>query len=258
MTAHTGAGCTRLLRIERAATLWGMRPLAVLACLAAAMVGWLSVRMWAGDVDAVWRVSCVLGAWAPLGAAAVLRYVLAEGHRENNPAAAWVVRALGMHCVLLWLLGINDYLRGAPGTAPQWNADQGMPLVLLGFAPVLAASFVLLRWASGLPPRLARALTPRPGVPTPAASVPLPYRGPHAPAEAPPAAPTWPRRLAFGAVTLGVLAAFSGVGVALLGALPPNTDPLPALVRWPALSALGATVWLAMLEALVRLRGARG
>ena len=132
-----------------------MRPLVIFGSIAAAMVLWLSTRMWLGDQLWVWAVSCVLGAWAPIGAAAVLLYVRETGHREDGVLAAWCVRAIGMHWTLVWLVGISDWLRGPPHTAPQWNSDVGMPLVFLAFIPVLALSVAALQWTRSVAARIA-------------------------------------------------------------------------------------------------------
>jgi uncharacterized protein with NAD-binding domain and iron-sulfur cluster len=132
------------------------RPLLVLTLIAASMVAWFSVRMWAGDAPGVWRVSCILGAWAPLGAAAVFRYVRAVGDREDSVFAAWLVRAIGMHFTLAWLVGASDWLRGPPGSVHGWNSDLGAPLVFLSFAPVFAVCFGALAWIASVRARLPR------------------------------------------------------------------------------------------------------
>lgn len=221
------------------------------------MVGWLSVRMWAGHIETIWRVSCVLGAWAPVGAAAVLLYVQAEDHRENNPAAAWIVRALGMHCVLLWLLGISDYLRGAPNLPPQWDADQGMPVVFAAFFPVLALSVATLRWALGLSRRLGPKV---PGAPTGGARPVGPYRSRlfsprRAPRPAPPPLSLGPAAL----MMTGIAAAVWGVSAWTGHAVAAGGDELPGLMRWPAITLAGTLLWLGLLETVlvVRMRRAR-
>lgn len=132
-----------------------MRPLVIFGSMAATMVLWLSTRMWLGDQLWVWKLSCVLGAWAPIGAAAVLLYVREAGHREDGVLAAWCVRALGMHWTLVWLVGMSDWLRGPPRTVPHWNSDAGMPLVFLAFIPVLALSVAALQWARSAAARVA-------------------------------------------------------------------------------------------------------
>src|SRR5262245_59823242 len=106
------------------------RPLTVFATLATLMVCWLMVRMWCGGFLPVWAVSCVLGAWAPILAAVVFWYVRAVGDREDSPAVAWLVRAIGMHFLLVWMLGVSDWLRGPPGHPSGWNSDIGAPVVL--------------------------------------------------------------------------------------------------------------------------------
>jgi len=214
--------------------------------------------MWAGSEEAVWSVSCLLGGWAPLGAAVVLRYVQAEGHRESSPAAAWVVRALGMHCVLMWLVGMSDYLRGPPGTAPQWNADQGMPLVFLALVPLLALSFTMLRWARGLAVRLA-AIPPVPvAAMSPSVANALPYRREFVPP--PPGARA--RRHWLGAVVypgLGAMILAAGAAIVHLANAP--SYALDAAMCWPPLALTAMLAWLAALELvgtlLVRRRNLR-
>jgi hypothetical protein len=132
-----------------------MRPLVVFGSIAATMVLWLSTRMWLGTELWVWKLSCVLGAWAPIGAAAVLLYVRETGHREDGVMAAWCVRAIGMHWILVWLLGMSDWLRGPPHTLARWNSDAGMPLVFLAFIPVLALSVAALQWTRSVAARVA-------------------------------------------------------------------------------------------------------
>ena len=97
------------------------RPLLVLTLIAASMVAWFTVRMWAGHLPEVWRVSCLLGAWAPLGAAAVFLYVRAVGDREDSVFAAWLVRAIGMHFTLAWLGGASSRAR------PTWSRRSCAP-----------------------------------------------------------------------------------------------------------------------------------
>lgn len=132
-----------------------MRPLVVFSAIAATMVCWLSTRMWLGGELWVWKMSCVLGAWAPIGAAAVFLYARETGHREDGVLAAWCVRAIAMHLILVWLLGMSDWLRGPPHTVPQWNSDAGMPLVFLAFAPVFALSVAALQWTRSVAARFA-------------------------------------------------------------------------------------------------------
>lgn len=146
----------------------------MLTLVAASMVAWFSVRMWAGDAPEVWRVSCLLGAWAPLGASAVFLYVRAVGDREDSVFAAWLVRAIGMHFTLAWLVGASDWLRGPPGSPHGWNSDLGAPLVFLSFAPVFAACVGALSWLGSVHARL-----PREPVADEALvrAAPVPYRG---------------------------------------------------------------------------------
>lgn len=154
-----------------------MRPLVVFGSIAAAMVLWLSTRMWLGSELWVWKVSCLLGAWAPIGAAAVFLYVRATGHREHGVLAAWCVRAIGMHWTLVWLVGMSDWLRGPPHTPPQWNSDAGMPLVFLAFAPVLALSVAALQWTLSVAARFAAFTRARqPGALAISDGAPTPYR----------------------------------------------------------------------------------
>lgn len=132
-----------------------MRPVALFGSIAAAMVLWLSTRMFLGDQLWVWKVSCLLGAWAPIWAAALILYVREVGDREDGWFMAWCVRAVGMHLTLVWMLGMSDWLRGPPHTPPQWNSDVGMPLVFLAFAPVLALSVAALQWTRSVAARVA-------------------------------------------------------------------------------------------------------
>lgn len=132
----------------------------VLMTLATAMVAWFVVRMCAGASIDVWRVSCFLGACAPLASAAALLYIQRVGDREDSVLAAWLVRAIGMHFVLAWLLGVSDWLRGPPGVAPTLNADMVAPLVLASFFPVFGVGFVTFRWLVSVTARLAAARPP--------------------------------------------------------------------------------------------------
>lgn len=150
------------------------RPLWVLTLVAASMVGWFSLRMWAGDLPWVWRLSCLLGAWAPLGAAGMFLYVRAVGDREDTVFAAWLVRAIGMHFTLAWLVGASDWLRGPPGYTHGWNSDLGAPVVFLSFPPVFAACVGALTWVGSVRARLPREPASVEAA-VPAASV--PYRG---------------------------------------------------------------------------------
>jgi hypothetical protein len=122
-----------------------LRPLHVFSALAAAMVTWFATRVSHAHDPTVWAVSCALGGWAPVGAAVIARYVARVGHREDSVAAAWLVRALGVHCVLLWMVGASDWLRGPPHMPPAWNVDAGTPVVFLAFAPCFALSLAALR-----------------------------------------------------------------------------------------------------------------
>ncbi|MFO0628561.1 MAG: hypothetical protein U0325_23510 [Polyangiales bacterium] len=115
-----------------------LRPLLVLTPLAASLVVWFTARMWFGHDPSVWRASALLGGWAPVLAAALVAYLWREGHREDSVGAAWLARALGVHCALLWMVGVSDWLRGPPNTPPAWDIDSGTPLVFLAFAPCLA------------------------------------------------------------------------------------------------------------------------
>lgn len=135
-----------------------MRPLVIFGTIAAAMVVWLSTRMWFGDVLWVWKASCLLGAWAPVGAAAVFLYVREVGDREDGVFAAWCVRAIGMHWTLVWLVGMSDWLRGPPHTPPAWNTDLGMPVVFLAFVPTFALSVAALQWTRSVAARFAEHL----------------------------------------------------------------------------------------------------
>jgi len=142
-------------------TLMGMRPVVIFGTIAATMVCWLSTRMWLGDVLTVWKVSCLLGAWAPIGAAAVFLYVREVGDNEHGVFAAWCVRAIGMHWTLVWLVGMSDWLRGPPHTPPAWNSDVGMPVVFLAFIPVFALSVAALQWTRSVAARFGEHLRAR-------------------------------------------------------------------------------------------------
>lgn len=155
-----------------------MRPLVIFGTIATAMVLWLSTRMWLGDVLWVWKVSCLLGAWAPIGAAAVFLYVREVGDRTDGVFAAWCVRAIGMHWTLVWLVGMSDWLRGPPHTPPAWNSDVGMPLVFLAFFPVFALSVAALQWTRSVAARFAEHLRVRqPGALHIVDGARSPYRG---------------------------------------------------------------------------------
>ncbi|MBL8601123.1 MAG: hypothetical protein JNK72_04285 [Myxococcales bacterium] len=213
-----------------------MRPLAIFGGLAAVMVSWLSCRMWFGRTLAVWELSCVLGAWAPLFAAGLFLYIRAVNDRENNAAAAWCVRALGMHCVLVWLLGVSDWLRGPPGTLARWNTDVGMPVVFVAFVPVFGLSLALLAWVDSALARVAPARGAKHAEALAQPTQGLPYRAQREPAEAvstPVARPPW----------WGVVAALTS-GAAVWALMAPSAST-PALV-------LALTVALALCAHLGR------
>lgn len=152
------------------------RPVLLFATVATAMVFWLFVRMWWGVHHDVWTISCLLGAWAPLFAAATFEYVRAVGDREHSVLVAWLVRAIGMHFVLVWMLGASDWLRGPPGAAAHWNTDAGAPLVLLMFVPTFALGTLAVRWSLSVARRLADPVV-RPMMPGERAAGPMPFRG---------------------------------------------------------------------------------
>jgi hypothetical protein len=131
-----------------------LRPVVVLGTVASALVLWFVLRMAVGADPTVWRTSCLLGAWSPLLGAALLLYVRAIADREHSVGVAWLVRAIGMHCVLLWMVGVGDLLGGPPGDARRWLADAGAPLVLLGFVPVFALAFGALAWVRSIALRI--------------------------------------------------------------------------------------------------------
>lgn len=122
-----------------------LRPLHVFSAIATAMVGWFATRMWNGSSHEVWRASAMMAGWAPVLAAVMVAYVTRVGPREDSVAAAWLVRAIGMHCVLLWMVGASDWLRGPPDQAPAWNTDVGTPVVFVAFVPCFALCHALLR-----------------------------------------------------------------------------------------------------------------
>lgn len=270
------------------------RPLLVLTAIAASMVAWFSVRMWAGDSAAVWQVSCLLGAWAPLGAAAVYLYVREVGDREDSVFAAWLVRAIGMHCTLAWLVGVSDWLRGPPTLTPPFNADLRAPLVLASFFPAFAVCVAAFQWLRSVRRRLASSTAP-PSRTVEVAAGNAPYRGAGSlrVTERSPRSPVAPFAaalagagalwfsltsalpaaavLAASAVALGVasslgpsalgpgVAALVGVaGVQAARALPLTASMATAVdhaFAWPWLAFAGLGLYLATLE--VRLRLAR-
>lgn len=264
------------------------RPLFVFVLVAGSMVAWLSVRMWGGGDSGVWKVSCLLGAWAPLMAASLFLYVRRVGDRESSVLAAWLVRAIGMHCVLVWMLGVSDWLRGPPRQPSQWNTDVGAPLVMLSFVPVFVLSVALLQWLCSVARRLRGTLL-RPTMPSDGTHRAIPFRGL-------PLATTMPstKRLPVGSIGVGGMAcllafdapepsywlvAAAAVVLAALTvqndrALAPSVTGLIALVgvllarqpatedteavalgmSWPWLSALAVALYLAIVEGWLRLR----
>lgn len=237
-----------------------LRPLHVFSVLAAAMVLWFTTRFWLGHSLAVWSLSATLGGWAPLFAAALVAYVQRVGPREDSLAAAWLVRALGVHSVLLWMVGASDWLRGPPDLPARWNVDAGTPLVFLAFAPYFTLCVVALR-----------AITPR-AAPRPLASpdrhvAEAHYRAPARRPRSPQAreanaslaplavavvtslAPARPLVLAAAALTLGALHTprtlrWAAPTLLLLSArtVSPSLSLDALAMRWPALfsAALGA------------------
>lgn len=269
-----------------------MRPLVVFGSIAATMVLWLSTRMWLGTELWVWKVSCLLGAWAPIGAAAVLLYVRETGHREDGVLAAWFVRAIGMHWILVWLVGMSDWLRGPPHAVARWNSDAGMPLVFLAFIPVLALSVAALQWTRSVAARIAaharHAAAPRvvDGAPSPYRDAATEPRRAAPPAAPPSFAPvlagavglgaTWAAlstALPAGPVLVGTAAALGlaslrsarAVGPSVLalcavgGLLVTRAQHLDTLVivnramLWPVASLAGLALYLCLMEANLRL-----
>lgn len=222
------------------------RPLLVLTPLATALVAWFMTRTWFGHDPAVWRVSALLGGWAPVLAAALVTYLRREGHREDSVGAAWLARALGVHCVLLWMVGVSDWLRGPPGAPPAWNIDSGTPLVFLAFVPCFALCATVAHHLVTLA-TARRAPTFRPVV-DPAATH---YRVPparsgegaarHVLADAPWIPPAACAVILGGALVAPVSPAVSAVLAAgLFGAVGTRQTLVPALVALTALTARGA------------------
>lgn len=145
------------------------RPVFVFSTVAAVLVLWFIARMGFGSNRAVWQVSCLLGAWAPLLSAALFAYVRAVGDREHTVGVAWLVRAIGMHCVLLWMIGVGDWLAGFGTPERRWIADVAAPVVLLGFFPAFAASFAAVEWVRSVARRVPRTIE-KPALPTERAS----------------------------------------------------------------------------------------
>ena len=265
-----------------------IRSVLPLGVAAVTLVVWLSVRMWFGSDPRVWMISCLLGAWAPLGAASFFLYVRSIADREDRVLVAWLVRALGMHCVLVWMLGFSDWMAGPPGQVPHWNSDIGAPIALLGFAPTLAASYFALRWLVGLSQRLAIPVM-RPAMPTERHGEVVPFRGAFltsagAPITRTPIAPFVIAAAAFGSVfalrgTPYWLIPTSAAALAICTArnhraLAPSVATLAALaltilgsrsaadwhasvslgVAWPWLSFVALGFFLVTLEGLVRAR----
>lgn len=201
--------------------------------LAALLVLWLSTRMWMGESYLVWQGSCLLGAWAPLCAAVIFLYVRAVEGREDSVMAAWLVRALGMHCMLLWLVGVGDFLRGPPGTPPAFNADAGAPLMLLAFAPVFALSVGLVSWVRAVSLRLdGTPVDPLVADPHARERPAAPYRGMSFLRTAAPVARPALTPLCFGA--LGLLALDSTAHPGLCLALAPVALAAVSLPGWRA------------------------
>jgi hypothetical protein len=140
------------------------RPFIVLSFVATTLVAWFVIRMGFGEHPLVWRTSCLLGAWAPVLSSLLFVYVRSVGDREHSVSVAWLVRAIGMHCVLLWMCGIGDWLGGPPGGDRRWIADAGAPLVLLGFVPVFAITFTAVEWLRSVSKRIPHAFL-RPAMP---------------------------------------------------------------------------------------------
>lgn len=147
-----------------------LRPFVVLSFVAATLVAWFVVRMGVGSDPTIWRISCLLGAWAPVLSAVLFVYVRAISERESSVAVAWLVRAIGMHCVLLWMIGVGDWIGGPPGSDRRWIADAGAPLVLLGFIPIFAVTFGAVEWLRSVSIRIPHVFE-RPAMPHERASI---------------------------------------------------------------------------------------
>ena len=266
-----------------------LRSAVPLALLAVSLVAWLSTRMWFGTDPRVWMISCILGAWAPIGAAALARYVRAIAHREDSVLIAWLVRALGMHCVLVWMLGFSDFMRGPPGQIPHWNQDAGAPVALLSFVPVFALSYAAIGWLLAISRRLVRPAM-RPAMPGERNARVMPFRGlflvsAGAPQTRVPVTtfivgaaaitatitnvslPAWllpslALPLAFATIRnhralVPSVATVFALALALLVRGGSHSLSAVALgVRWPWLALLGMAVYLATVEGLLRVRPA--
>jgi hypothetical protein len=265
-----------------------VRPLVVFAIAAGLMICWLSVRMWFGTRPEVWQASCLLGAWAPFAAAAAFLYVREVGDRESSVGAAWLVRALGMHFFLVWMLGLSDWLRGPPHSVPRWDTDLGGPLLLLSFLPVFGVWLGALSWLRSAARRV-RGTVLGPAMPGEGARGAVPFRGLTFVAMAPTGvrAPLAPLLIGGAGCALALQSAtvpywLLGVGGLLLAplslrnhrALLPSLAALVALaaavlsrhgahdaatrvtlgVAWPWLALAGLVLYLAVLEGLLRLR----
>jgi hypothetical protein len=235
------------------------RPAIVFTAVAAVFVLWFVARMGFGADPRVWRTSCLLGAWAPVLGASLLLYVRAVGEREHSVGVAWLVRAIGMHCVLLWMVGVGDWLGGPPGSSTRWIADVGAPLVLLGFFPVFAMTFAALEWARSVARRMPHAFD-RPAMPDERGRVTV-FRGVALVREQTPVAPV--SRLAYALCALSVAASCAAPSPSLAGlsalllavpcarngrALVPSIASLSLCALVAALSAAhrGADPWIAL------------
>jgi hypothetical protein len=242
--------------------------------------------MWFGGERSVWMTSCLLGAWAPLGAAAFFLYIRAIADREDTVLVAWLVRALGMHCVLVWMLGFSDWMSGPPGQQPRWNADIGAPIALLLFVPTFAVSYFALHRLKSLAQRIVQPIL-RPAMPNERDGEVIPFRGlslvnggppiartPLAPfvvggvafatVITTPAMPYWILPAAAIALAIGTIRNHRALApsVVVLGALAlmlvarNDIGDAETLVRegvqWPWLALVGLGFYLVALEGLVR------